>query len=789
MRKLKVLILHEQKKLKDSMENIGLNFLKDYEFIFQKLEDFKKRDVENYDLYILDVYDDIAFNYLKNKLDLVLLSISIDLGERPSDYIKVGAINFILRPYSVREIKLNLDKLKNYLLTKYEAEDNKLKFYTLLDNIPYMAWFKNLESEYMIVNKEFKEHCGKDFETIKGRGDEFVWDGMIGEQCRLYDLQVMCEKKRIVFDEVIPGQKGYRQFNIYKVPVINSKKEIKGTMGIAKDITDLKNKNVEFDILLENIPFSVFMKSPTGFIIKGNREFLDLIKEEKDYFISKEEDFVGYDHKESIDIEDKDILNNKKSINVVRMIKDHDNTKILEVYKSPVIDISGEVIGIVCTMKDITEMKNQEKKIREMAYTDPLTELDNRRSLYEYINNELIEGQDKLSVMFIDLDNFKQLNDKFGHLYGDKILIDFSKELKDICKDGFISRIGGDEFVLVWKGELEKEYLSEKADVIIENLKNNNRLSYLSASVGIVTGSIGKETVDSFLAKGDLALYKAKEQGKNQYVFYNKALDKQRCFDEEIENDLKNALEKKELTLHYQAQYNTQGQLFGFESLLRWNNEKYKKIPIINIISIIEKTTLIDDIGDFILEEAFSFSKKINTFRENKIVISVNISALQIMKSNFVKNIKKILNKIDVDPKIVGIEITETVLLKNIEENLLKIKELKDIGITISLDDFGTGYSSFCYLVKLPLTNIKLDKNFIWGMKDSDEYKTLVKLCVDTAHALNLKIVAEGVETTEELDILKKMNVDFIQGYLFSKPIPENKVIELLKIGSIPNLV
>ncbi|WP_297487850.1 EAL domain-containing protein, partial [uncultured Cetobacterium sp.] len=289
--------------------------------------------------------------------------------------------------------------------------------------------------------------------------------------------------------------------------------------------------------------------------------------------------------------------------------------------------------------------------------------------------------------------------------------------------------------------------------------------------------------------RSDLALYKAKEQGKNQYVFYNKALDKQRCFDEEIENDLKNALEKKELTLHYQAQYNTQGQLFGFESLLRWNNEKYKKIPIINIISIIEKTTLIDDIGDFILEEAFSFSKKINIFRENKIVISVNISALQIMKSNFVKNIKKILNKIDVDPKIVGIEITETVLLKNIEENLLKIKELKDIGITISLDDFGTGYSSFCYLVKLPLTNIKLDKNFIWGMKDSDEYKTLVKLCVDTAHALNLKIVAEGVETTEELDILKKMNVDFIQGYLFSKPIPENKVIELLKIGSIPNLV
>lgn len=780
MRKLKILILHEQKNLKNSMENIGIPLLKDYEFIFQKLNNFKKEDVDKYDLYILDTYDYRAFEYLKYKLDLVLLSIDIELGERPSDYIKIGAMNFLLKPYSIREIKLSLDKLKKFLITRNEAEDNKLKFYTLLDNIPYMAWFKNPESQYMIVNKEFKEHCGKDFETIKGRGDEFVWDGMIGEKCRLYDLQVMDERKRIVFDEVIPGHKGYKQFNIYKVPVIDSKKEIKGTMGIAKDITDLKNKNVEFNILLENIPFFVFMKSPSGFIIKGNQKFLDLGNDERDYSMLKEENFIGNDYKESIEFEDKEVLNHKKSITVVRIINIENTIKILEVYKSPVIDISGEVIGIVCTMKDITDMKNQEKKIRDMAYTDPLTDLANRRGLYEYINNEVASGRDDLSVMFIDLDNFKQLNDSFGHLYGDSILIDFSKELKKICTDGFISRIGGDEFVLVWKGELEKEYLSEKADIIIETLKNNNKLSNLSASVGIISGSIVGQSVDSFLAKGDLALYKAKEQGKNQYVFYNKALDKQRCFDEEIEQDLKKALYKKELELFYQAQYDKKGRLAGFEALLRWNNEKYKKIPIINIIGIMEKSTLIDDIGNFILQEAFSFSKKINENRKNKIVVSVNISALQIMKSNFVKNVKKILKKVDVDPKIIGIEITETVLLQNIEENLLKIKELKDIGMIISLDDFGTGYSSFCYLVKLPLTNIKLDKNFIWGMKDSMEYKTLVKLCVDTAHALNLKIVAEGVETDFELEILKKMNVDFVQGYLFSKPVSQNEAIKLI---------
>ena len=183
-----------------------------------------------------------------------------------------------------------------------------------------------------------------------------------------------------------------------------------------------------------------------------------------------------------------------------------------------------------------------------------------------------------------------------------------------------------------------------------------------------------------------------------------------------------------------------------------------------------EKSTLIDEIGKFIIKSAFSFAKKINNNREKKVIVSVNISAVQIMKHNFVRTIKET----GVEPNTVGIEITETVLLQNIEENILKIKERKDIGIKISLDDFGTGYSSFSYLVKIPLSNIKIDKSFIWGMKDSEEYRTLVKLCIDTAHALNLKVVAEGVETVEDLGLLKYMKADFIQGYLFSKPLPKH---------------
>ncbi|MBC2850046.1 EAL domain-containing protein [Cetobacterium sp. 8H] len=781
MKKLKILILQENETTEQKMSELGLFLLKGYCFEFIKFSDYLKVNLKDFDFIIFDTYNEYVLECFKINPEKLIISVDILKEERPSDYIKKGVVNFLLKPYSLKEIRLTLEKLRESIIIKTEADENKRNFFTLLDNIPYMAWFKNKNSEYMIVNNEFKEHCGKDLDTIKGRGDHFVWNGMIGENCRLYDLQVMNERKQIVFDEVIPGKKGYKHFNIYKVPVVGMDNSIIGTMGIARDITDLKNKDVKFDIMLENMPFAVFTKNREGYIIKSNSTFFKLTG--TDRLMIKEEDFLGKEDTENILQEDKDVVFNKKSIQLVKTITTKEGEKVLEVHKSPIIDISGEVIGIVCTMRDITDMKNQETKIRKMAYTDSLTGLANRRGLYNYIDLELVSKNLDATIMFMDLDNFKYLNDNFGHLYGDKVLIDFSEELQKVCKDGFVSRIGGDEFVIVWKGKMSNDTIIEIAEKILNLLtgkKSKIKFSKISASIGIVKGNTGSESTDSFLTKGDLALYKAKDQGKNQYVFYNSDLDKKRCLDEEIDQDLRNALEKEELELYYQPQYTGDKKLFGLEALLRWNNEKYKKIPIIEIISIMEKSLLIDEIGDFIIRSAFKFSKQINENRKDKILVSVNISAVQIMKNNFVKNIRRQIDEIGVDPKNIGLEITETVLLQNIEENILKIKELKDMGLEISLDDFGTGYSSFSYLVKLPLTNIKIDKSFIWGMKEAEEYRTLVRLCIDTAHALNLKVVGEGVETQEELEILKNMKIDYVQGYLFSKPLPKNEILNII---------
>ena len=210
------------------------------------------------------------------------------------------------------------------------------------------------------------------------------------------------------------------------------------------------------------------------------------------------------------------------------------------------------------------------------------------------------------------------------------------------------------------------------------------------------------------------------------------------------------------------------------------NNPKYHHTPVIDIIKTIEKFQIMDYVGDYILKEAFKFAKEVNLKSKKDIVVSVNISALQIMGKMFVNKFKALLDEVGVDPKYIGIEITETVLLENIDENIVKIQELKDIGINVAIDDFGTGYSSLNYLVKLPISKLKIDKSFIDDINDSNEYKKLVNLIIEIAHSLSLEVVAEGVEDVNQLDILKNMDVNIFQGYLFSRPILKEEALQLV---------
>ncbi|SFD33942.1 EAL domain-containing protein [Clostridium uliginosum] len=721
----------------------------------------------------------IRNHFLKVQIGIILCIDKTNI-KNLKEYIEIGADDYLLNPFTVEELYIRVNNQIKLMEAKKNSKIKDIQFNALLNNTPFMAWFKDKDSNYIKVNNEFMEHSGKTMEQIKGTSDHYVWNGNVGNRCREYDLEVMNKRKQVVFDEVILGKKGYKQFNMYKAPVLDEFDEVIGTIGIARDITELKNKDAKLQILMDNLPFPVWLSDTNGVYINGNKKFTQYFNITVDELIGETpKKFYSEDHVKEIYKQNKEVIKRREPMKFEEIVETQQGIRQVEIYKTPVFDIGNEVIGITSALTDVTDIKEAQKEIKKQALTDSLTQISNRRALYDYMDEET--DYSKIGMMFVDIDNFKDINDYYGHHFGDEVIIYVSNKLKEVCKDIFICRLGGDEFLAVFKNLENEKIICDKAKEILEKtyIQKNNKKYDFSVSIGIAMGDSTAD-IDRLFMKVDIAMYKAKELGKNKFMTYTKELEEEKNLNLNIEKDLEQAIEKNEVKLFYQPQYTTDKKLKGFEALFRWQNDKYKNIPVIEIIEIMESSNLIIHMGYYIMREACEFAKKINKNMKEKIIVSVNISAIQIMEKDFIKKIKSIINEIGVDIDCIGIEITETVLLKNIEENIKKIKELKDMGITISLDDFGSGYSSLNYIVKLPLSIIKIDKSFIRGMDVKEEYIKLLKLIIESAHLLNLPIVAEGVETEEQLDRLNKMNVDYIQGYLFSKPLEEKDALKLL---------
>ncbi|MDO5793409.1 MAG: EAL domain-containing protein [Turicibacter sp.] len=787
-KEIKVLILSQT----DEIETMLNDFIVDqkqidlYCYTYQHYQEVEKRA---YDLIIIDNSDlkesVEIIQYIKHYISRqipILISFEDKLRSKLNQLIEVGISDYIIKPYTKEMLKLRIQNNLNLIDAFKMSKKKELQFDALLNNTPYMAWFKDKNSHYITVNREFREHSGKDDETIHGRDDQFVWDGQIGERCREFDLIVMNERRQIMFDEIIPGKKGYRQFNIYKAPVMDEMGDVIGTIGIARDITELKNKDTKLSIILENIPFSVFLKDTEGYYIDTNTNFSKFCGLPREEIIGN----LSYGHElnKEAKAEDQLVITSQESHVFNRKLCMNGTERMLEIYKAPVFDISQKVIGIVGVIRDITDVIRTQEHIKKLAYTDFLTHLQNRRSLYHYFQEELAQKNIPLTIMFIDLDNFKKLNDSFGHHVGDQALVVIAKKFAKICDDAFVARIGGDEFIAVWE-QMKDDVLMKKLNSLLDEMRmefsKGEQANIISVSIGVVKDEMSSIDVETLLLKGDLALYKAKEKGKNQYVIYTDDLEKERLFNLQMEYDLRQAIQNHEIELYYQPQYTVEKELVGFEALFRWNHPNYKHIPVDEIIRLIEELRLIDEVSNYVFLQACAFANQINQHREKTIVVSINISALSIMNDNFVDNLKSLIKQANVNPNYIGIEITETVLMENINENMTKILQLKDLGITISLDDFGTGYSSLNYLIHLPLSKVKIDRSFIQGMGKQEEFKDLVRLIINIAHSLDLPVVAEGVEVKDELDILKSMEIDTIQGYYFSRPVDKENAISLVK--------
>lgn len=515
------------------------------------------------------------------------------------------------------------------------------------------------------------------------------------------------------------------------------------------------------------------------------------VKESSSFFISYWSKYIIYsDFKKLIHDFHKCIKENKDFFrNEFRLKINNEQFKWILCKGKILINDEGKPVKMSGSLTDISDRKNYEQKIKHMAYYDSLTNLPNRTLFIEKLN-ALIKSNKIGAVLFLDLDEFKKVNDTLGHHYGDELLVKISNKLSFLLSENsIISRFGGDEYLILLPYIKKYEDAAYICSKIMNALKKpfiiNQTPNYVTASIGIAMFPYDGNNVDIILKNADTAMYKAKENGKNQFCFFNQIMGDELLKYRIIENELRDAVKNNELLIYYQPQIDmSNSSIIGMEALLRWKNSKLGFILPNNFIPMSEKTGMIIEIGAWIFQNVCSQIKlwKDKNYKFNS--IAINISPIQLRQQNFLDVFTEIIKKVDFPKNLIELEITENVLIDSLEDNIEKIKQLKKLGVKIALDDFGTGYSSLNYLRILPIDKLKIDKSFIDGICSETQQKLITEEIIQLSHKLNYSVVAEGVETEEQVKALKQMKCDFAQGYYFSKPVPADAIEEILKSNS-----
>jgi len=463
--------------------------------------------------------------------------------------------------------------------------------------------------------------------------------------------------------------------------------------------------------------------------------------------------------------------------------------------KLQLVELHADQYEILLWVQDITERKQMENTIRQMAYYDSLTGLPNRNLLNDRLAVALANSSrnnQKVAILFLDLDHFKTINDSLGHEAGDQLLQQVAQRIKGILrKQDTVGRMGGDEFIVLIPELMETDHTARLAQKILDSLapafKIGDNELYIGASIGISIFPDDGMEIRTLLKNSDLAMYRAKEKGRNTFQLYTPAMNFKAMERLAVEKNLRKALDREEFVLFYQPKINLKsGQIAGMEALLRWDSPELGMVMPNQFIPVAEETRIIIPLGHWVLHTA---CRQAQIWREAglpPLPISVNLSVIQFTHPNLVSEISKVLDQTGTPPHQLELEITETVLMQDTTLAVSILRKLSELGIKISLDDFGTGFSSLNYLKNLPLDYLKIDRTFIKDF-NLQTNSAITKAIVTLAQSLNMKTIAEGVETEEQKQFLKELNCDEAQGYLFSRPVPKEEIEELIKSGKTFN--
>ncbi|MDO9227864.1 MAG: EAL domain-containing protein [Pseudomonadota bacterium] len=570
-----------------------------------------------------------------------------------------------------------------------------------------------------------------------------------------------------------------------------------GLSGTLQDITQRKSREEKLRqaaVVFENTTEGVMITDAAGRIIAVNRSFSEITGYAEDQVVGQTGAFLKSGrHDEQFYASmwsairengrwQGEIWNRRKNGDVfpewlnISMVKDE----------------RGQIAQYVGVFSDISAMKESESRLDHLAHHDPLTSLPNRLLLNARMEHALARahrGNTLLAVLFLDLDHFKNINDTLGHPIGDLLLQEVAQRLVQcVREEDTVARLGGDEFTILLEELDDSRFASSVAQKIIAVLAERFMLQghevFVTCSVGISIYPGDGGDITSLFKNADSALYRAKEQGRNNYQYYTEELTIRAMERLAMENDLRHALQRNELVLHYQPQvdlYN--GCIIGMEALLRWQHPEIGLISPNAFIPLAEETGLIIPIGEWVLRTACARLKAWMDEGLPKIRMGVNLSSRQFNQNNLDEVVAAVLHDTGLPPDCLELELTERIIMQDAESTITILQKLRALGVQFSIDDFGTGYSSLSYLKRFPIDRIKIDQSFVREIISSAEDAAVSQAIISLAHSLNLKTVAEGVETAEQQEFLRTLQCDEIQGFHFSRPVPEQEISRLLRDG------
>ncbi len=459
---------------------------------------------------------------------------------------------------------------------------------------------------------------------------------------------------------------------------------------------------------------------------------------------------------------------------------------------SPVRNDAGVVTHYIGVHSDITTAKTHQDELARQANHDSLTGLPNRNLLWDRIDHACTRTQrygDFAAVAFVDLDNFKVVNDSLGHSLGDHLLRAVAARLESALRAmDTVARLGGDEFVLVLSDHKSAQSVSGELQRIVASFSQpfavDGRDVYITASIGVALFPQDAKEPEALMKYAELAMYRAKEAGRNAYQMYTAELQTKVTERLALESKLRRALERGEFSLYYQPQVDLRtNRVFGCEALLRWNQPDLGMVSPAKFIPLAEETGLIVPIGEWVVRTACLQNKAWQNASLPFVTVAVNISARQFREKNLVQMVAKILVETGLDPKYLELEVTESVIMHDAHNAIADLQAFRDMGVKLSVDDFGTGYSSLSYLKRFPVDRLKIDQSFVRDITANADDAAIAQAVVTLGHTMNLRVIAEGVETAEQLAFLRRNQCDEMQGYLFGKPVPAHEFGKLLESG------